>query len=371
MKKNIYYDKNIINVTRTYLPSLSKYVKYVERIFSSRWVTNNGPLVSELESRLKEFLGVKYIVLVSNGTLALQIAYKILELQRKVFTTPFSFVATTSSLVFNNHIPVFIDIESDTFLMDLNILENQITKTKIRAVVAVHVFGNPLDVERVDHLTKTYNLKVVYDASHCFGVEYKGNSILNYGDISTLSFHATKLFHTVEGGAIVTNGEELYNKAKLMTNFGIKGPDQIETLGINAKMNEFEAAMGLAVLDDINLILERREEIFYRYKKELSGYVEFQKLNPNITRYNYSYFPILLKSEDEVLCVMENLKANNIIPRRYFYPSLDTLEYLQNKKICKVSRNISSRILCLPIFPDLDKEMQIKTIEIIKKSVKR
>jgi len=365
-KKNFFYDPNVINVTRTYLPSLKKYQNYVKKIFDSYWLTNNGPMVQELEVRLKEFLKVRNIILTCNGTIALQIAYKLLNLEKQVITTPFSFVATTSSLVFEGYIPFFVDIDSKTFNMKIDEIEKLIEISNIKSIVGVHVFGNPIDVDAINKLSEKFNLKIIYDASHCFGVEYNNKSILEYGNISTLSFHATKLFHTIEGGAIVTNDDKLAEQAKLYINFGIKGPEQIEIPGINGKMNEFEAAMGLALLDDINLILEKKAEIYMYYKKKLESYVQFQELNPKMTKYNYSYFPIILKEEKDVLEVIKRLNELNINPRRYFYPSLDTLNYIEPKQFCRTSREIASRILCLPIFPELKKEKQDLIVNVIK-----
>jgi dTDP-4-amino-4,6-dideoxygalactose transaminase len=357
----------MINVTKTYLPDKEKYKKYIDEIYENCWVTNNGTLVQKLEKRLAEYLGVKNIVLVSNGTVALEIAYRTLGLKGFVITTPFSFVATTSSLVTNQLLPIFADIEKNTFNINPKKIEKLIT-LNTSAILSVHVFGNACNVEEINKIASKYNLRVIYDAAHAFDVKYKEQSILNYGDISTLSFHATKLFHTIEGGALIINDDELVQKARYLINFGIKNQEEIPHLGTNAKMNEFEAAMGLCVLDDMEKIKNKRKSLIENYKKELKGLVQFQEQNDNATE-NYSYFPILFKSEKELLKIQKALNSEQIFPRRYFYPSLDTLEYIEPKQECKISRDISKRILCLPVYYDLENEIQIQIITIIKRNL--
>lgn len=354
----------MINITKTYLPDKEKYKKYIDEIYENCWVTNNGTLVQKLEKRLAEYLGVKNIVLVSNGTVALEIAYRTLGLKGFVITTPFSFVATTSSLVTNQLLPIFADIEKNTFNINPKKIEKLIT-LNTSAILSVHVFGNACNVEKINKIASKYNLKVIYDAAHAFDVKYKEQSILNYGDISTLSFHATKLFHTIEGGALIINDDELVQKARYLINFGIKNEEEIPHLGTNAKMNEFEAAMGLCVLDDIEKIKNKRKSLIENYKKELKELVQFQEQNNNATE-NYSYFPILFKSEKELLKIQKALNSEQIFPRRYFYPSLDTLEYIEPKQECKISRDISKKILCLPVFVELSLKEQEKIIDIIK-----
>ena len=357
----------MINVTKTYMPSKEKYQKYVDEIFESSWITNNGPKLQELEKRLADYLGVRNIVLVSNGTVALEIAYRTLGIKDFAITTPFSFVATTSSLVTNGIKPIFVDINKKSYNIEPSKIEDKITKNT-SAIVPVHVFGNPCDVEKIDEIAKKHNLKVIYDASHAFDVNYKGKSVLNWGDISTLSFHATKLFHTIEGGALIINDDELVEKARCLINFGIQNAESIPELGTNAKMNEFEAAMGLCVLDDIEEIKQNRKIIYNIYLKELKGLVRFQEQNKNSTP-NYSYFPIVFESEKQLLKVQEALNSENIFPRRYFYPSLDVLNYIEPKQYMSISRNISTRILCLPIYPELTRCEQTKILEVIKENI--
>ena len=295
----------MINVTKTYLPNKEKYQKYVDEIYANGWVTNNGPLVKKLEKRLAEYLGVKNIVLVANGTAALEIAYRTLDLKGDAITTPFSFVATTSSLVTNGLKPIFADIDPQTLCMDPNNIEDLIT-SNTSAIVPVHVFGNACEVETIDKIAKKHDLKVVYDAAHAFDVKYKDESLLNYGDISTLSFHATKLFHTIEGGALIINDDSLVEKARYLINFGIENQESIPELGINAKMNEFEAAMGLCVLDEMEEVLEKRKNVYERYAKELDGVALFQEQNVHSTQ-NYGYFPIVFKDEEQLFRVQKAL----------------------------------------------------------------
>lgn len=346
----------MISVTKAYLPCQKKYKSYVDKIFESAWLTNNGILLKELERRLKKHLGVKHIILVANGSLALQLAYKALNIKGEVITTPFSFAATTSTLAWEGLKPVFADINPNSFNLDPKNIESLITENT-SAIVPVHVFGNPCQVEDIQAIAHKHNLKVIYDAAHAFGTDYTDRhghtqSVLNFGDISTLSFHSTKLFHTIEGGAIITSDDELARKVRLLINFGISSPTTIESVGTNAKMNEFEAAMGLCVLDEIENIKSKRKEIWKTYQNKISDFIEFQQWNSQ-SQNNHAYVPVLLKTEEQLLEVEAKLKENNIVPRRYFYPSLDTLDYLKCNQICKTSRDIASRILCLPMYPDL------------------
>jgi dTDP-4-amino-4,6-dideoxygalactose transaminase len=268
-----------------------------------------------------------------------------------VITTPFSFVATTSSLVWEGIEPIFADIDPNTFCIDPIKIDEAITP-QTTAIVPVHVFGNACEVDSIKAIAERKNLKIVYDGAHAFGVKYKGESLLKHGDATILSFHATKLFHTIEGGAIVFKSKNDFERAKLMINFGINGPDSIIELGINTKMNEFQAAMGLCVLDEMETIIKQRSEVWHNYETNLKGIVRLQEQNPDSSK-NYSYFPVVFKTEDELLIVKATLNENNIRARRYFFPSLETLDYLPPQKTQKFSRDIASRILCLPIYPGL------------------
>lgn len=358
----------MINVTKTWLPDKQKYISYVEKIYANGWVTNNGPLVRELEKRLASYLGVKNLVLVANGTAALEIAYRTLDVKDYAVTTPFSFVATTSSLVTNGIKPIFADIDRKTLNIDPSKIEEQITP-HTSAIVPVHVFGNACDVEAIDAIAKKHDLKVIYDGAHAFNVKYKGESLLNYGDITTLSFHATKLFHTIEGGALIINDDALVEKARYLINFGIENTESIPELGTNAKMNEFEAAMGLCMLDEMEVIARKRKEVHKRYSEALGGLVPFQEQNESATQ-NHGYFPVILHSEAELLRVQQALQSQEIFPRRYFFPSLDTLGYIEPKQFCGHSRDISKRILCLPMYADLAEDEQKKIIAILTEALR-
>lgn len=358
----------MINVTKSYFPDRGKLDKYIDRVYESGWMTNNGQLVQELEQRLKDFLGVEYLVLVANGTLALQVAYRVLELSGDVITTPFSFVATTNSLIWENLNPVFSDIDPGSFNLDPHLIERSITP-ETTAVLPVHVFGNACDVDMLDVVCKRNNLKLIYDAAHAFNVSSSDQNVLKYGDASILSFHATKIFHTIEGGAIIFKNEDHYRKAKLLINFGISGYDKVDLPGINCKMNEFQAAMGLAVLDDFEQISLDRRKVWERYSDALAGkaQIRLQDLNKEFKN-NYSYFPVVFSSEAHLLYIRQRLNEHDIQPRRYFYPSLNKLEYLKHSNSCTVSEKIAESILCLPIFPGLDEKIQNEIIQIVSEN---
>ncbi len=355
----------MINVTRSYLGNKAKFLGYVDSIYATGWLTNHGPLVTELEERLRDYLGVRNIILTNNGTLALQIAYRALNLTGSAITTPFSFVATTSSLQWEGIRPIFADIDKATWNLDPRAIEARI-EADTQAIVATHVFGNACDVETIAQIAQQHRLKVIYDGAHAFSVRYKDHSVFNWGDISTLSFHATKLFHTIEGGAIVTNDDALAARIRLLCNFGIVDTDIIDGIGINAKLNECAAAMGLCILDDIVLILEQREEIASRYEHQLSDHFDFQRQQADSQR-NHSYFPIALTEETQLLRCRAALMDKGINPRRYFYPSLDTLSYVQPQTPQTESRALSRRVLCLPIYPGLPRHVQNTVIETLLK----
>jgi dTDP-4-amino-4,6-dideoxygalactose transaminase len=349
------------------MPNKETYIKYVDQLFESGHITNHGELVQLLTKRLEEYLGVKNLILVANGTLALQIAYKALELRGDIITTPFSFVASVSSAVWEDLDVTFCDINPKTFA----ICESQI-KEKISAytcaIVPVHVFGNACNITTIQTIAEEEGLRVIYDASHAFGVTYKGKSILSYGDISTISFHATKLFHTIEGGALVVQDDNLYENVKDMMTFGYQGPETIKCLGINAKMNEFQAAMGLCVLDEIDIILQKRKEIYEYYSKALYNYVTFQEWNIDCTN-NYSYFPVVFATATQRERIETLLKNKKIYPRRYFYPTLNKLSYIMSDDAVPNAEDISSRILCLPMYPQLTKQEQDLVIQTIIEGV--
>lgn len=295
----------------------------------------------------------------------MQLAYKVLGLEDEVITTPFSFVATTSSIKWEGLEPVFADIDPETFNIDPIKIEKSLTE-KTTAIVPCRVFGNACEIEEIDEFAKKNNLKVIYDASHAFGVKYKEESILKYGDISAISFHTTKLFHAIEGGALVIKDDALYEKAKIVRNFGFDSQDSVKTLGTNAKMNELEAAMGLCVLDEIGTILTERQESHEYYSEHLKDYIQMQSINKNASQ-NYSYFPIVLRTEEEMKEVRAALIANDISPRQYFKPSLDTVSYVELRKVMKNSRDIASRILIIPMHSGVEPTVAKVIIETLEK----
>ena len=357
----------MINVTKTYLPPLEEYEQYLRGIWERNYLTNNGPLLKELEQSLKDYLGVKYLFMVSNGTIALQIAIRALDLHGEIITTPFSYVATTSSIVWEGCTPVFVDIDPDTLCLDPDLIENAVTENTV-AIMPTHVYGIPCDVERIQAVADRCGLKVIYDAAHTFGVQYKGASLLNFGDCSTLSFHATKLFHTVEGGALVTSDEEVAHRIEYIRNFGHKGQEDFWGLGINGKNSEMHAAMGLAVLPHVADLIERRMQICDLYDSLLEPLSISRPVIPEHTIYNYSYYPVLFESESILEIVVNALHEKEIYPRRYFYPSLNTLPYVQ-KTTDLIAEEISTRVLCLPLCHDLDHADVRNIVEIISRNV--
>jgi len=365
----------MIPVARPYMPNKDDFYKYISKIYESKWLTNNGQLVQELTQRLEDYLGIENLLLVSNGTLALQIAYRALGVsdatpgaQPEAITTPFTFIATASSLKWDGVQPVFADIDPNTWCLNPANIEAAITPNT-RAIVPVHVFGNVCDVEAIGTIAQKHNLKVIYDASHAFGVNYKGESLLKHGDAATLSFHATKLFHTGEGGAIIFKRKEDLERAKKMINFGITGPESIEELGINAKMNELQAAMGLCVLDEMEENLAARAAVWHRYEQALGQTLQLQA-KPEALDYNYAYFPVVFESEEQAVRVAATLKENGVLARRYFYPSLESVACLDAEADQPVSKEIASRILCLPIFNQLSQYDQQSIINLIEVELK-
>lgn len=359
----------MIPVTKPYLPDREKLNRYIDGIYERNWLTNNGPLVQELTRRLEEYLDVDNLLLVSNGTLALQIAYLALGIHEPInnkpaeaIATPFTFVATASSLKWEGVHPVFVDIDPDTWNLAPKNIEAAITN-QTSAIVPVHVFGNPCEVEQIQHIAQKHNVKVIYDAAHAFGVTYKGKSILNWGDAATLSFHATKVFHTIEGGAIVFKHKDDLEKARKIINFGLAGPDTIEGLGVNAKMNEFQAAMGLCVLDEMEENLKGRADVWLAYEKAFSGKFQLQSRSYD-TNNNYAYFPLLMNSEEAVLSKLEDMKRQGFTLRRYFYPSLNQVPEFGSKydQSCVASLEVARRIICAPLYGSLDNEKLFKVI---------
>jgi dTDP-4-amino-4,6-dideoxygalactose transaminase len=356
----------VINVTKTFLPPIEEYIAYLEKIWKTSWVTNNGPLLKELEEALRKELGVKHLFFVSNGTIGLQIAIKALGLTKEIITTPFSYVATTTSILWEGCKPVFVDLDKDSFCLDPKLIEKHITGNT-EAILATHVYGLPCNIEEIEHIAKKHNLKVIYDSAHAFGTMYKNKPLSSYGDISVLSFHATKIFHTIEGGAILTDDDSLAEKISLFRSFGHVGEEDYFTIGINGKNSEFHAAMGLCILPRVAGFIKHRQELFGVYNKLLSDAC-IRPVIPEGTIYNYSYYPVLLKSESVLLKVKAELEKNNIIPRRYFYPSLNQLPYLKGEK-CPVSEDFAHRVLSLPLYHELPEDDIKRIADIINKSL--
>jgi dTDP-4-amino-4,6-dideoxygalactose transaminase len=357
----------MIAVTQTFLPPIEEYQAVLKRAWDAKWITNRGSLTLELEEKLKSHLNLPFLTLTTNGTLPLQISLKALGLEGEIITTPFSYVATVSSIVWENCKPVFVDIHPSHLTIDETKIEAAIT-SKTTAILATHVFGNPCDVEAIEALAKKYGLKVIYDAAHSFGVNYKGKSVFAYGDVSTCSFHATKIFHTGEGGCMVSQNQELHDKLFYHHNFGHDGPLAFQGLGINAKMSELQAAMGLSVFPYFTEILAQRKRCVELYISLLKDApLSFLEIRAN-TEWNYSYFPVLFPSETFLLKTIEALASENIFPRRYFYPSLNHLPYV-DKQDMPVSESTSRRIACLPLFHSLENSAIEQICTIIKNTV--
>ncbi len=337
----------MINVTKTFFPPIEEYYSQLKRVWKNEWLTNRGELVIELEAKLKEYLSVSNIIVMANGTLPLQIAVKILAQGGEVITTPFSYVATTASILWENCVPVFVDIHPEYLTIDETKLEAAINKNT-KCILATHVFGNPCNIEVISEIAKKHNLKIIYDAAHAFGVTYNGKSIFEFGDVSTCSFHATKLFHTGEGGAVFCNNDHLNSQLFYSHNFGHNGPLAFHGLGINGKISELQAAMGLSVLPHMPSILANRKQIVDFYDSHLNfSRIKKMKLREN-TKWNYSYYPVIFNNEEELLATQVRLNEKEIFPRRYFYPSLNTLPFINGNQM-ENSESIAKRILCLPL----------------------
>jgi len=342
--------RETLYVTRTFLPPRAEYDAWLDKAYASHVLTNNGPIHRELEETLRSRFDVPYLRLMANGTLAIQLAIRALGVKGKVITTPFSYVATTSALLWEGCEPVFVDIDPRTCCIDPTQIEAAITPDTT-AILATHVYGIPCDVEAIDVIAKRHGLKVIYDAAHAFDVQYKGKSILAYGDASTLSFHATKLFHTVEGGAVVLHQEQHDKDLGLLCSFGHIG-DEHFSLGMNAKMSEVHAAMGMAVLPHVPDIIADRARAFTDYGEALDGLGHGHPSVPEGTTFNFAYYPIFLASEADRQKALDHLVAQGIHGRRYFFPSLNTLPYV-NSVTMPVSEDLAARVLCLPLYAGL------------------
>jgi hypothetical protein len=344
-----------IYVTQPSLPPLSDYMHILEGVWERGILTHNGPLVQQLEKELLKYLNVKNLVAVTNGTIAIQLAIKALNLSGEIITTPFTWIATVSAIMWERCKPVFADVQPDTFNIDPQKIEEKITD-KTTAILPVHVFSNPCDIEAIQKIADRYSLKVIYDAAHAMCVDYNGRSLLEYGDISATSFHATKIFQSGEGGACITTDDKLHERLRRLRFFGHDENKDIIDEGMNGKMTEVHAALGLANLKWLKDVLRNRREKYELYMDLLdkSGFINFQKFPAD--SYNYSYMPVLFENESHMLAIADRLNKHNIFPRRYFYPSLNTVEFLSFKEEFPVSVDLASRILCLPLYYTLDKQ---------------
>ncbi len=363
-----------INVTQPSLPDLDEFVVYLEKIWKSKLLTNEGPFHQQLEKKLCDYLGVKYISLFANGTLALLTALQELKIKGEVITTPYSFVATTHALWWNKIKPVFVDIDPLDCNLDPDKIEAAITP-KTTAILPVHVYGNPCKMESIKQIAEAYNLEVIYDAAHAFGVKYHGQSVLEFGDLSVLSFHATKVFNTFEGGAIISHDERTKRHIDDLKNFGFRGETTVIGPGINAKMNEIQAAMGLLQLKYIDQAIVKRKEITRQYREQLTGIsgISFLEDQPGV-KHCYAYFPIFLKEKEYGISrdqLYNKMKDHNIFGRRYFYPLISqfpTYRGLVSALPGKmpVAEQITGEVICLPIYPDLEMDVIQRITGIIR-----
>ena len=353
-----------IQVTQSFLPKLSVYLPYLKKIWKQHRLTNNGPLVTQLETTLQQYFHVKHCIYVANGTMALQLAIRALDLHGEIITTPFTYVATANAIMWEYCMPVFVDIIPDTCTIDPKAIERAITK-KTCAIMAVHVYGFPCDVDTIAKIAKKHKLKVIYDAAHAFGSLYKKKHLVSFGDISTLSFHATKLFHTGEGGAVITNSDKLAKKIKLYRAFG-HTYDTYTTYGINAKNSELHAAMGLSIFPSLPAIYKKLTQRSNLYDTYFTGTSLKLPASGIHTKVNHAYYPVIFKTEAALRNVVRALEKKHIYPRRYFYPSLNTLPFLHTNT-CPKSESIASRVLCLPLYATLP-ATSVKTIATIVRS---
>ncbi len=344
----------MIPVSKPYLPPLEKYVIYLEKIWQNEWITNNGPMVRQFEKAITEYLQVGSVHFVSSGTMALQIAIKMSNICGEVITTAFSHVATVTSILWAGCQPVFVDINDNDFCINADKIEESITE-KTSAIVATHVYGSPCNVLQIQKIAERHNLKVIYDGAHAFDTKVHGKSVFSYGDISAVSFHATKLYHTVEGGAIITKDEELMKRCRLASDFGIKNKSYPTQWGTNGKNSELHAAMGLCTLPLVQDMIKQRKHLYSCYFEHLDGlFLQYPKQLPSI-EYNYSYFPVVFSSEEEMLFVKEALEKEDVFPRRYFYPALNHLPFYGDAN-CPMAESIAKRVLCLPMYYELSEE---------------
>ena len=359
--------RNPIYVTQPSLAPITEVTPYLDKIWKSGVMTHNGPLVQQLEKDLSEYLGVANLLSAVNGTCALQLAIRALDLSGEIITTPFSFIATANAIAWQNCKPVFVDIDPETWNIDAGKIEEKITD-KTSAILPVHVFSAPCEIEEIQSIANRHQLKVIYDAAHAMSVDYSGKSVLDYGDISCVSFHATKLFNTCEGGACVTKDKKLAARIRRLRFFGFDEEKEIVDDGMNAKMTEVSAALGLANLPHLDAVRRNRREKYGHYQHLLSEHphIQFQQFDPEC--YNFSYMPVLLNSEEKLLNVLEKLNDGNIFPRRYFYPALHKMSVFENTHL-PVAEAVARRVLCLPLYDQLSVENIERICETLSRAV--
>jgi dTDP-4-amino-4,6-dideoxygalactose transaminase len=361
-----------IYVTQPYLPPLNEFLPYLERIWESRQLTNGGPLHEEFECKLAEYLGVDHLSLFANGTLALVTALQALRITGEVITTPYSFVATAHALLWNGIRPVFADINPATYNLDPERIESAITP-QTTAIMPVHCYGNPCDVERIQHIADIHGLKVIYDAAHCFGVKQDDRSILRFGDLSILSFHATKVFNTFEGGAIVCPDIKTKRRIDFLKNFGFADEVTVVAAGINGKMNELQAAVGLLQLQHVDELIAQRQNIDVLYRQRLQNVRGIELLDiPRNVVWNYAYFPIRVKAEYSVSrdLLYWRLREHDIFCRRYFYPLISDMPMYRglpsaNEDNLPIARQTAQEVLCLPMFPEMTEEQVVRVADLV------
>lgn len=365
--------KEQINVTRSSMPEFEEYMAEIKELWDTHWLTNMGVKHKKFAKCLKSYLNVEMVTLLANGHLALECAIAAFDLQGEVITTPFTFASTTHAIVRNGLKPVFCDINENDYNIDVKKIEGLITE-KTCAIVPVHLYGNVCDVETIEKIAQKYKLKVIYDAAHAFGVTVNGIGIGNFGDASTFSFHATKVFNTIEGGAVTYNNEELKKTLYFLKNFGITGPESVEFVGGNAKMNEFQAAMGICNLRHIDAEIARRQTVFNRYRENLEGNKEIKLLQPQpAVKSNFAYFPIVFYGKSNLRnYVFDELEKNQIIPRKYFYPLTTDYECYAdrfNSNLTPIAKDIADRVLTLPLYADLELRQVDQICSIVEKSI--
>lgn len=349
----------MINVTKVHLPPIDDYVALLRSIWDSGRITNNGPLVQELESRLREHLGVPHVIVVANGTLALHLALRACEVKGSVITTPFSYVATTSAPVWEGITPVFADIDASLCIDPAQV--EAVWREDTSGILATHVYGNACDVEALARVAQAKRVPLIFDAAHTFGARLHGKSLCAYGDVSVLSFHATKLFHTVEGGALVTHNTELAQRIEALRNLGQTLPERFEGVGINAKLSELHAAMGLCMLPVVEQLIRQSQAVVDSYDQALAGLGLAQPVWAAGLARSYAYYPVLFKTTGDLLKVRDALQAENVFARRYFYPSLSSLNYVEPGQATPYCDDVCTRVLCLPLWAELELE-QVKRI---------